>query len=182
MLFCSFLSNQSILILLLFFFFLLFLDTINVTLSACFLLMRYSKLFLKLVGNAVVMTTVSVPSSTSCCQGEFGRPGQKVRVSINHFIFSAKWIYSNMRYSASASLGGCNSYCCRDLLVYIMKLWASTTLTGCTGHRDAEMGCSDATVSHSTSPLTEGSNMVTPLTPERHPASCLPVRWPSHSH
>ena len=50
------------------------------------------------------MATVLVPSSTSCCKGEIGRPGQKVRVSVKYSIVSVKWIYSKMRYSVSASL------------------------------------------------------------------------------
>ncbi len=49
-----------------------------------------------------LITAVLVPSSASCCQGEIGRPGQKVRVRINHSIFPPKWIYSKMRYGSSA--------------------------------------------------------------------------------
>lgn len=71
-------------------------------------------------------------------KGEIGRPGQKVRVSINHSIFY-KWIYSNMRHSASAFLPSCNSECRQCLVVYIKELCAGPTLTG--GSTGTRTGC-----------------------------------------
>lgn len=85
------------------------------------------------------------PSSTSCCQGEIGRPGQKVRVSINHSIFSTKWIYSKMRYNGSACLQAVTESTASAWLCTSTTLTGDSTgtLTGCKGCRAAEMGYFD---------------------------------------